>query len=253
MKIGYLTGSQGLDPQRPTVVFVHGAGGSAWSWMGLLSAVGRKVNTLALDLPGHGDSPGRAYDSIDGYAQWLDQALDELQAQAGLDRFILAGHSMGGAVSQVFDLTHPDRASGLILMGTGATLPVNPQLLEGLLQDFDNTVALVNKWCFAVDNKALKEESLKLMKMAGPETIYADFRACSRYSTEEAVGRISKPALIVVGEKDKMTTVEMSRFLNERIKDSILEIIPGAGHMVMVEKPHPVIDLVTDFALKVFA
>ena len=253
MKIGYLTGSQGLDPKRPTVVFIHGAGGSAWSWMGLLSAVGRKVNTLALDLPGHGESPDQACDSIEGYAEWLAQALEELKTQLGLDRFILAGHSMGGAVSQVFDLTFPGKAAGLVLIGTGATLPVNPQLLEGLLNDFDNTVALVNKWCFFVDNKALKEESLKLMKLAGPETLYADFKACSRYSTTETVGQIDKPALIIVGEADKMTPVEMAEFLNVKIKGSSLEIIPGTGHMVMVEKPHPVIDLITGFAEKVSA
>ncbi len=253
MKIGYLTGSQGLDPARPTVVFIHGAGGSAWSWMGLLSAVGRKVNTLALDLPGHGETPGRAFSSIDGYAEWLAQALDRLKDELGLDdRLVLAGHSMGGAVSQVFNLTHPDYAAGLILLGTGCELPVNPQLLQGLLTDYEKTVALVNKWCFAVDNKALKEESLKLMMMAGPETLYADFTACSHFNAAEMVAGIDKPTLIIVGAEDKMTPPAMSEFIRDRIAGSSLEVIPGAGHMVMVEEPRRVIDLITSFAARLF-
>jgi pimeloyl-ACP methyl ester carboxylesterase len=253
VKIGYLTGSQGIDPKRPTVVFIHGAGGSAWSWLGLLSAVGRKVNTLALDLPGHGDTPGQAFDSIEGYADWLGRALEELKGEPGIgDRIILAGHSMGGAISQVFDLLHPDASAGLVLIGTGCELPVNPQLLEGLLNNFEQTVALVNKWCFAKDDKALKEESLKLLMMAGPETLYADFTACSRFSTAERVGRIEKPVLIIVGEEDKMTPPAMSEFAQAKIQGAALEVLPQAGHMVMVEKPHPVIDLITAFAGKVF-
>ena len=252
MKIGYLTGSQGFKQDRPTVVFIHGAGGTGWSWMGLLSAVGRQVNTLALDLPGHGETPGPPLDSIEGYAEWLDRALKELRSEVGLDRFILAGHSMGGAISQVFDLAHPNRAAGLALIGTGAELPVNPRLLEGLLTDFDKTAALVNNWCFAKDDQALREESLKLMLKAGPEALFADFTACSRFSAVDRIGRIAKPTLIIVGEEDKMTPVEMSKFLEERIRSGSLEIVPGAGHMVMVEQPRVVIGLLTSFADRVF-
>lgn len=253
MKIGYLTGSQGLDPARQTLVFVHGAGGSAWSWMGLLSAVGRKVNTLAIDLPGHGETPGAAYDTIEGYAAWLAQALGELRQELGLDqRIVLAGHSMGGAISQVLTLTHPDLVSGLVLVGTGCELPVNPKLLEGLLTNYEQTVALVNKWCFAVDNKALKEESLKLMMMAGSETLYADFTACSRFNVAEMVDKIKKPTLIIVGAEDKMTPPEMSEFIRDRVAGSRLEVISGTGHMVMIEEPHGVIDLVGDFAAGLF-
>ena len=253
MKIGYQTGSQGLDPARPTVVFVHGAGGSSWSWMGLLSAVGRKVNTLAIDLPGHGETPGRAYDSIEDYAEWLARALGELKSELGLDgRFVLAGHSMGGAISQVLDLAHPDLTAGLILLGTGCELPVNPQLLEGLRTDFEKTAALVNKWCFASDNKALKEESLKLLMLAGSETLQADFTACSRFDATRMVERIRKPTLIIVGAEDKMTPPEMSEFIRDRVAESNLEIIPGAGHMVMVEEPRRVIDLIGSFAARLF-
>ncbi|MBW1714198.1 MAG: alpha/beta fold hydrolase, partial [Deltaproteobacteria bacterium] len=132
MKIGYLTGAQGLIAARPTIVFIHGAGSSALAWQGLLSALGRKFNALALDLPGHRQTPGPPRRTAAAYAAWLKSALDQLRAEFEPDPCLLAGHSMGGAIAQSFELAHPGDLAGLVLIGTGAKLPVNPKILKGV-------------------------------------------------------------------------------------------------------------------------
>jgi pimeloyl-ACP methyl ester carboxylesterase len=245
MEIGRRQGAQGARPGRPTLVFLHGAGGSSQSWQGLLSALGRRVNALALDLPGHGQTPGPGLTSVAAYADWLAQALDFLGPDLG--PVILAGHSMGGAIAQAYALARPGRLAGLALLGTGARLPVNPKILGGLLADFERTVGLVIKWCFFIDNPRLREESLTLMKAAGPATLHGDFRACSTFDLTADLPRLSLPTLVLTGQEDKMTTPAMAQELAGLIPGARLSLIPQAGHLVMLEQPQPVIATVGEF------
>jgi len=251
MEIGRMTGRQGLDQGRGTIVFIHGAGGSAWSWLGLLSALGRRFNTLALDLPGHGQTPGPAPATIEACAEWLARALEELGRELGFKPDILAGHSMGGAVAQALALAWPGRARGLVLIGTGARLAVNPKLLAGLENDFQKTVGLINEWCFHSGSEALKAESKRLMALSGREVLLADFRACAGFDLVDQVGRIQEPALVITGAEDKMTPPALGRALAEALPAGRLELVPQAGHMVMVEQPRATMDLIAAFTEQV--
>lgn len=247
--IGHLTGVQGIDPERPSLVFIHGAGGSAQGWQGLLSALGRRWNTIALDLPGHGQTPGPGRETINDYADWLDQALAELAP----GRVILIGHSMGGATAQTYALAHPDRLDGLVLIGTGAALPVNPKILQGIEAAFDKTTDAIIGWCFQVDDQALKQTSLDLMRQAGPETVHGDFAACAAFDLVDKLGRIDVPVLAVTGRDDKMTPPAMAELLALKLPRARAEIVDGAGHMVQVEKAREVIDLIDAFAAEVWS
>ena len=253
MEIGRLTGRQSLDEGRGAIVFLHGAGGSAFSWLGILSALGRRFNTLALDLPGHGRTPGPPPATIQAGADWLAQALEELEKELGLKRFILAGHSMGGAVVQALALAGPGLAEGLVLIVTGARLAVNPKIIEGLKSDFKRTVGLINDWCFHSDNKTLKEESARLMALSGEEVLVADFQACAGFDLTSQVERIREPTLIITGAEDKMTPPALGQALTQAIPSARLELVPQAGHMVMVEQPRATIDLISAFADQVLA
>src|SRR5512132_1267351 len=84
-----------VKARRRTIVFLHGAGGSHHTfrdqWAGLKGA----VRLVIPDLPGHGSSGGTPPESVDIHAAWVVDFLKEIR----LDRFILAGHSMGGAIA----------------------------------------------------------------------------------------------------------------------------------------------------------
>jgi pimeloyl-ACP methyl ester carboxylesterase len=82
-----------------------------------------------------------------------------------------------------------------------------------------------------------------------PEVLYGDFLACNRFDLREEVDRIDLPTLVICGEEDELTPVSYSESLHRRIKGSALEIIPGAGHMVMMEAPDPFNRVVQDFVL----
>lgn len=221
-------------PHGPAVVLIHGAGGTHRHWLPEVIGAGQVTRACALDLPGHGQSEGRGRDTIAGYVQVIPGLLDALD----LDRAVIGGHSMGGAIAQMFALTHPDRCAGLILTGTGARLRVLPALLEGLLADFEATVDLMGQYAYGPEAPAdLLRLGREEMLQNDPQVYHGDFVACDRFDVMDRLGEIRVPTLILCGMADRLTPPKYSHYLHEHIAGSTLTLIEGAGHMVMLEKP----------------
>ncbi len=230
-------------PQFPPVLLVHGAGGDLMHWPGSLRRL-PSHDVYALDLPGHGRSGGRGCTDIGAYVEVVREFADQM----GLPAFVIGGHSMGGAIALEFALRFETRLAGLILVGTGAKLQAAPQILNGILDDFPATAALLADWAHGehVDGN-LHRAYVRRLREVAPEVIYGDFLACDAFDRRDDLASISVPALILCGSADRMTPVSYSRFLAERMRDAQLQIIPGAGHMVMLEQPAIVADAVAGF------
>jgi pimeloyl-ACP methyl ester carboxylesterase len=95
------------------------------------------------------------------------------------------------------------------------------------------------------------DRGVKQLLGCGPEVLYGDFLACNRFDLREEVERIDLPTLVICGREDELTPVSYSEFLHRRIKGAALEIIPDAGHMVMMEAPDPFNRAVRDFVLSI--
>jgi pimeloyl-ACP methyl ester carboxylesterase len=242
--VGYKTGEKGLLPDRPTLVLIHGAGSSSQPFLHQLRRCDRTMNVLALDLPGHGNTPGPGRDTISGYADWLEEAFSSFSAAT----FFLGGHSMGGAIAQELALRSWPRIRGLILMATGAELRVSPKIIAGLASDPATTLALINQWCFPADaDPLLIRQSLELLQQVPVQVVYNDFQACNRFDRSENVPTLTVPTLILVGERDVMTPPAFAEDLHEKIRNSQLVRVPGAGHLVMLEKPKEVNEAIEAF------
>ena len=169
---------------------------------------------------------------------YAGQVYALLQA-VGVKKVFLIGHSMGGAIAQTLALSHPERVKGIVLVGTGAKLKVVPLILDGIKDNFKETVQKINQFAYSQKVPAdLIEKGVSLMLQCRPEVLYGDFLACDRFDLMNEVEKIDLPALIVCGDDDQLTPVKYSEFLYSRIKGSRLEVLPNAGHMVMMESPH---------------
>jgi pimeloyl-ACP methyl ester carboxylesterase len=158
------------------------------------------------------------------------------------------GHSMGGAIVQETALLDAKILKGIILTSTGPLLPVSPVFLNGLLNDFENTVETIMGYAYAPNaDRSLVREGTKLMKQSGSKVVYSDFLACDRFDRQNDLVNIAMPCLIVCGEKDKLTPPGLSKTLHQYIHGSILKIIPAVGHMAMVENYRLFNDHVRDF------
>ena len=244
-------GVRGVLDGAPALVCVHGAGGSHLSWPaeirhlpGPASSSGETAAVYALDLPGHGRSPGSGYRTIGEYVTVLVAFLDALD----LVKAVIVGHSMGGAVALEMALSHPDRVQGLVLIGTGARLRVAPAILQVIGSDFEGAVRLLGDFAYGPDApEALKRLGQQLMADNSPEVLVGDFLACDAFNIMSRLGEIAVPTLVVVGTADRLTPVKYAGFLAQNIPDAQLVQIENAGHMVMLERPQEVGEAVAGF------
>lgn len=232
------TGTAALG--QKTLLLIHGAGGSSQSWQKQLS--GLQGHLIAVDLPEHGESEGKALDSISAYGEFVWEFSQALR----LKRYVLVGHSMGGGIALDFALHHSEVLEGLIIVDSGARLKVNPELLT-ILARGEHPVGNV-QFMFAHNTPvAILEQAAKEMEEVSPSVYLADFQACDRFNILEQVKKIKVPALILCGQEDRMTLPKFSEFLHEEILDSRFVLIPDAGHMAMLEQPELVNQVIREF------
>ena len=224
------------------IVLVHGAGGSSQNWSEQLAIFDSQYNSWAMDLPGHGKSEGRLLSDIKDMTEFIDDFIGALF----LGKFIMVGHSMGGAIAQEFALQHPEKLSGLILIGAGARLKVSQEIIGTLAagqMPFKDVNHLYGS--STPDNK--REEAMREMNELSPAVYWADFEACNTFDRVLSVEKIKVSCLIIVGDEDVMTPVKYSHFLRDNLLNSRLKIIMGAGHMCMQEKATEVTEEIESF------
>ncbi|PWB78257.1 MAG: alpha/beta hydrolase [Candidatus Methylomirabilota bacterium] len=221
----------------PPVIFIHGAGASHQVWIEQVRTLGRERRSIAVDLPGHGRSEGSGAHRIETYRDIVVQFM----AGLGLDRTVLVGHSMGGAIAQSVALAHTEKIAALVLVGTGARLRVQPQILAGLESDPRRTIELIAAWGRAPGAPAefLRQDADALLRTP-VSVIEGDLRACDAFDIMQQVNAITLPTLVICGAEDLMTPPKYADYLHRQIADSQLALIPAAGHMVMLEKPEEV-------------
>jgi pimeloyl-ACP methyl ester carboxylesterase len=227
------------------LVLLHGAGGTLRHWPEQIRALpGRRV--IALDLPGHGDSPGPSLRSIAAYAERVLSALDAL----GIGSAALAGHSMGGAIALTVALEAPSRAAALVLVGTGARLRVSPAVLQATADPAALAAAAEGMCAYAfgsLGGAAARREFTEGLLATAAGVAHGDFSACDAFDVMARLGEIRAPALVVCGTEDRLTKPKYSEFLRDGIPGARLELVPGAGHMVMLEAPGAVAERIQAF------
>lgn len=214
-----------------TLVFIHGAGGNHRHWLLQLATLGRTYEVLVVDLPGHGLSQGRPQSKIEHYTDFVHEFAVKLQKSS----FVLAGHSMGGAIAMDFALRYPERLAAMILVATGAKLKVVPEMLE-IFGSGERTSKLVELAYHEQAPPEMLSMARQELFRTDPYVYFTDFTACNRFNIIAELGQISVPTLVVGAACDRLTPAKYSRWLGEGIPQSSVEIIPSAGHMVMLEQ-----------------
>lgn len=200
----------------------------------------------ALDLPGHGQAGGRPDSTISGYAE---SVLDWMRSE-GIEPAVLVGHSMGAAIALVAALRVPRAVAGLVLLGASARLRVAPEILADSASpaDFPRAVDTVTDWGFS---PSAPEALVKLARQrtleAGHEAFHLDFQACDDFDVRQRLPEIKVPAIVIQGEDDRLTPLFLARELVEGLPDGALVSLADAGHMVMLEKPDQVAELLDEF------
>ena len=223
------------------LIFIHGAGNTGLVWHYQTEYF---AGSEAVSLVGHPE--GKPCTSVDDYAEWLHQYI----LGKNYSQPVLVGHSMGGAVAQVYALHCPQYVKGLILIGTGARLRVRPDFLSLMESGIEAQATwiknLVEPFYSRVD-PAVREEVISKVAELGARVQLNDFRCCDKFDIMDRVHQITAPTLVICGTEDEMTPVKYSQYLADKIAGARLFIIDGGSHFVFMEKSEEVNRAIEEF------
>jgi len=231
-----------------TLFFLHGSPGQISNWKYLLNYFKKHYRTIAYDLRGYGMSSKPKKVSLEDYLR--DQAA--LMKELGVrdEDAVLIGHSFGGLVAQEYAARRKVKAIILI----GSLVRLKPDMIDWVVW---NLPSILWRRLFFTENMLTRRLYRRVFfSVETPDKIYEEFirdnkeyleslpahafrylKYFKNYDASKTVSRIRSPTLIIVGEEDQVTPVNQSETLNRLIKNSILRIIPKAGHLVLYEKP----------------
>jgi pimeloyl-ACP methyl ester carboxylesterase len=242
--IGYITGRWPLDPAKSTLVFIHGSGGSSAFWSAQVQGLVARVNTVAVDLPGHGRSDGNGHDRIEDYARAVVDFISAIETP----RPIPCGLSLGGAIAQQLLLDFSDLFKAGIFISTGSKLKVAPEIFGAIEKDIKSYVDMIVK---LVASKATDPDRVKSFKddtaRCKSEILIQDFLACDHFDVMQRLGSITLPVLVVTAEDDQVTPPKYGDFLEKSIAKASRVHIMEAGHIVTMEKPEEVNRAIIEF------
>ncbi len=247
------TGGKPIGGGRPLVLLLHGAGMDHTVWVlqaRFLAHHGHDV--LALDLPGHGRSEGPPLPTVEAMADWTRAVI----AAAGASEAALIGHSMGAAVALTTAARAGARVRRLALVGAATRFAVHPDLLTAARAGADLAPRLMAFWGLGplaqfgghvAPGLWLTQATQRLIEQGLNRGLAADLEACAAWQAVGAAQSVGCPTLVLSGTEDRMTPLKEGKALAQLIKGARLEILDGAGHMMMLEQPDRTLDALADF------
>ncbi|HEV3007638.1 MAG TPA: alpha/beta hydrolase [Burkholderiales bacterium] len=248
------TAAHELDPAKPTLAFVHGAGFDH-SLFGLQSRYfgyhGR--NVLAVDLPGHGRSEGPPLPTIEAMADWLCSVLKKLK----IEKASVVGHSMGSLVALEFAARHPAQCERIALIAVGYPMKVTGPYLEAARNDDYAAFDIYTIWGHAAQvplganpnpGMWMYGDTLARLERLAPGVLYNDLKASNDYAAgAESAAKVKCPALFILGRRDLMTPPRSAKLLQETIAGAKTVEIAPSGHTLTAEAPDATLDALIGF------
>ena len=222
------------------LLFIPGSGSGKEGWVYQTEYF---TDSEAIALPGHPEE--RTCSSVDEYVEWL---RDYIHRQRYQD-VVLVGHSLGGAIAQLYGLKYGDEVKALVLVGTGARLKVFPDLLAAFKEMITDRTAwrkYVEERYSRVDPQ-VRQVVIEARIQIGPAVTLNDFLCCDKFDIMDKVHTIKLPTLVICGNEDGLTPVKYAHYLTNKIEAAREVIIDGADHLVFLEKPKEVNQAIAQF------
>ena len=241
---------ESMGSGREAIVLVHGWSGDVSVWRFQVSELAKRARVITLDLPGHGasDKPQTAYTMA-----FFARAVDAVMRDAGVDRAVLAGHSMGTPVIRQFYRLYPEKTLALVavdgaLQGlySGWLNPMIPQLREPGYKEV--ATKFIHGMFPNPGTEALRDATLATVLATPQHVMVGSFQGM----LQPAIWKddpIAVP-LLVVNAKSPFWTPEYVAYVRTIAPQVDYRVIEGPGHFLMLEKPQEFNAAVLDFLQK---
>ncbi|MFF4962337.1 bifunctional 3-oxoadipate enol-lactonase/4-carboxymuconolactone decarboxylase PcaDC [Streptomyces sp. NPDC001222] len=235
-------------PEDAPVLILGPSLGTTWHmWDRQIPELVKQWRVFRYDLPGHGGAPAHPVGSVAELTARLLATLDGLAVQ----RFGYAGCAFGGAVGMELALRHPERLASLALIAASPRFGTADEFRQrGVIVRTNGLDPIARtspeRWFtagFAAAQPAITEWAVQMVRTTDPGCYIAACEALAAFDVRAELGRIGVPTLVLVGSEDQVTGPAEARTLVAGIPDARLAVVPGASHLVPVEQPAAVTDL----------
>jgi pimeloyl-ACP methyl ester carboxylesterase len=239
------------EGQGPALVLLHGSNASLFTWEGWTRELVGQYRVISMDLPGHGltgPHPQGRYSATD-----MAHFLESFRARLGLERFHLAGNSMGGSVAWHYTVLFPQRVERLVLVdATGLPRDEPSPLIYRLvrLPVLGSLFSVITpRWEVERNVREVYADPSKVTPAQVDRYLALLLREGNRAATIERIrqsqddglwkrlGELRQPTLILWGEQDRWVLPRYGHRFDQDIPDSRLVLYPDLGHVPMEEDP----------------
>ncbi|QIP73584.1 4-carboxymuconolactone decarboxylase [Streptomyces sp. VN1] len=235
-------------PEQAPVLVMGPSLGATWHmWDRQVPELTQQWRVFRYDLPGHGGAPARPAGSVAELTTRLLATLDGL----GVQRFGYAGCAFGGAVGIELALRHPERLASLALIAASPRFGTADEFRQrGVIVRTNGLDPIARsspeRWFtggYAAAQPAITEWAVQMVRTTDPGCYISACEALAAFDVRGELGRVGVPTLVLVGSDDQVTGPAEARTLVAGIPDARLAVVPGASHLVPVEQPAAVTDL----------
>jgi pimeloyl-ACP methyl ester carboxylesterase len=263
----------------PTVVLFHGAAfavDAMTTWHFQLEALSRRYRVVAFDQIGFGYTDMPADGIYRNRLSRVDHAIGFLEAM-GIRKAALVGHSEGAFVATRIALSQPTIAEGLVIMSSGGTAPAfgdnrdrkwmaaSASLYDysGTLPSEDAYIAGLGRACFRVPpeteryaraayRQAVKQGQHKIFsRLPASETDYCLYTQLQAEHIHPYLKSLAAPTLLLWSKDDPTVPVERGVLLCSMIPQADFYVLSGTRHMIMIDRPHEVNELLSSWLARV--
>lgn len=235
-----------VEGDGDTIVFIHGLSDSLLYWEFLATNLKDNYKIVRIDLRGHGQSRlGSEQITVDLYVDDLINLLAELN----IAKVNLVGFSLGGAVALDFTLKYPQKVSSLVLMSSFEKVDNNltdvfNQFKDALNNSFEDFYDLIVPMVFCPEYINNNKDEFELLKeiLSPDSNVDAYIKAidaCLTFDVENELSCINVPALILAGQYDEITQLDIQKRMAGKIKNSKLIVLENTKHNLLVEQNNP--------------
>ncbi|MFJ9541079.1 alpha/beta fold hydrolase [Streptomyces sp. NPDC101225] len=235
-------------PEDAPVLILGPSLGTTWHmWDRQVPELTQHWRVFRFDLPGHGGAPAYPVGSVGGLTARLLATLDAV----GVHRFGYAGCALGGAVGLELALRHPDRIASLALIAASPRFGTADEFRgRGVIVRTNGLDPIArsspDRWFthgFAAAQPAITDWAVQMVRTTDPGCYIAACEALASFDVRAELGGAGVPTLVLVGSEDRVTGPAEARTLVAGVPDARLAVVPGASHLVPVEQPAAVRDL----------
>ena len=238
-----------FDGREDAPVLILGPSlGTTWHmWDRQIPELAKQWRIFRFDIPGHGGAPAHPAGSVTELVGRLLTTLDGL----GVQRFGYAGCAFGGALGIELALRHPERLASLAVIAASPRFGTADEFRQrGVIVRSNGLEPIARmspeRWFtegFAAAQPAITEWAVQMVRTTDPGCYIAACEALAAFDVRAELTRIGVPTLVLVGSDDQVTGPAEARTLVAGLPDARLAVVPGASHLVPVEQPAAVTDL----------